>query len=434
MFLGCEKMIIFAHKETTKKVVSIQKQPYCHCLRALLLILALLLWRETLSAQNRLLYRPGARQAVALDCDTALTSDLRVVRRPYKFSDNLFWGIRVSGNRPLVSESDYEEYLRKFRPGEDIFLGKYFNPWISASLNLTYAMQQEELHLPADTSEYSFHSAAFSVEGQLCLNRLFRDYRPDERFSVYAVAGAGVQSSFAFSVDKFYQGSLIDTKTHFAPLFKAGVEFDWRISEANHLTLRGLWTATNSRFCGLTSAHTHRGLELSLGFVQRLSNHYGSRSFQNCRGNEIYYFSMLEDRLLEDHQKQLKHYHKGKAEAPVLAAEEDSILVFPYGYAYLTQRQETKLNAAFQQLSMNPGTVLTIDLYPIVKDDPKMTPIQSIQRCEDAIRLHLKHSIFKIDPNQLRFRHHPDQQSPVEDQSIWIHGAFMHYNAASRTP
>lgn len=414
--------------------MSIHNQLYQNCQRVLLPILALLLCGEILFAQDRSSYRPGVRQPVAIDCDTALTSDLRIVRRPYKLSDNLYWGIRVSGNRPMVQETDYKEYFRKFRPGAEIFLGKYFNPWISASLNLSYAMQQEELHLPADTTEYSFHSAAFSVEGQLCLNRLFRDYRPDERFAVYAVAGAGIQSSFAFNADKFYQGSLIDTQTHFAPLFRAGAEIDWRITEANHLTLRGLWTATSSGFCGLTSAHTHRGLELSLGFVQRLHNHYASRSFQNCRGNEIYYFRMLEDRLLDDHQKQQKQYNKGKAEAPIMAAEEDSILIFPYGYAYLTKRQETKLNAVFQRLSMNPGAVLTIDLYPIVKDDPKMPPVQSIQRCEDAIRLHLKHSIFKIDPNQLRFRHHPNQQSPVEDQSIWIHGAFMHYNAASRTP
>lgn len=401
-------------------------------LRPIIAIIALLLWGGNLSARPRSPHLGKARQAVAIDCDTALTSDLRIVRRPYKLSDNLYWGFRVSGNRPLVKETDYKEYFRKFRPGLEFFGGKYFNPWFSASLNLGYAMQQEELHLPSDTAEYSFHSVALSIEGQLCLNRLFSTYRPDERFRLYAVANAGIQSSFAFDTESFYEGSFIDTKTHFSPLLKAGAEIEWRMTEANLLSLRGLWTVSNSDFCGLKGAHTHRGMELSLGLVHRLINHYASRSFQNCRGNEIYYFDALEKRLLDDHQKQLKLHHKGKAEAPILAAEEDSILIFPYGYPYLTPRQEAKLDKAAIHLAENPNEVLVLDLYPIIKDDPKMTTTQAVQRTEIAIRHHLLKERHDVAESQLRFIQHSDQHSPIPDESIWIHGAFLHFESSTQ--
>lgn len=392
-----------------------------------MLFLALFLWREELSAQKYSSLRENARQAVAVGCDTALTSDLRIVRRPYKLSDNLFWGINVTGNRPLVSESDFETYFHKFRPGADLFGGKYFTPWLSASVNIAYAMQQEELHLPTDTTEYSFHSIALTVEGQFCLNRLFRPYRPDEKFLFYGLASAGVQSSFGFSVDKFYQNSFIDARTHFSPLFKVGAQIEWRMTDANSLALRSFWTASDSRFCGLKSAHTHRGLELSMGIVHRLMNHYASRSFQNCRGNEIYYFELLESQLLDDHQKQLRRHQKGKGDAPIMAAEEDSILIFPYGYPYLTPLQEAKLDKAALYLNSNPNAVLVIDLYPIVSDDPKMTTAQAVQRCEVAIRHYMLKERHDISEKQLSFVQHIHQQSPIPDESIWIHGAFLHY-------
>ena len=367
------------------------------------------------------------RKPVAIDCDTALTSDLRIVKRPYKKSDNLFWGLAASANRPLISETNIKDYFRKIRPGGEVFLGKYFTPWISASANLSYSMQQEVLYLPIDTTAYSYHAIALSVEGQLCLNRLFSRYNSKECFLVYALANAGIQSSFAFNADKSYQSSVIDTKTHFSPLFKLGTMIEWRATQATSFIVRGFWTGSSPDFCGLGGSHRHRGMELSLGILKRLPNHYASREFQNCRGNEIYYFDKLEVRLLSDHKRLQKQFLRGKANAPVMAAEEDSILIFPYGYPYLTPRQESKLSLAANQLLQNPQKILVVDLYPIVNEDPKMTPTQAIQRCEIAIRHYLQKGQIKIPDNQLRFIHHPNQPSPIADQSIWVHGAFFHY-------
>ena len=367
------------------------------------------------------------RKPVAIDCDTALTSDLRIVKRPYKKSDNLFWGLAVSANRPLVSETNVKDYFRKIRPGGEFFFGKYFTPWISVSADFSYSMQQEVLYLPIDTTTYSFHTIALSVEGQLCLNRLFTRYNSKEKLLVYALADVGIQSSFAFNANKSYQSSVIDTKAHFSPLFKLGAMIEWRATQASSFIVRGFWTGSSPDFCGLGGSHRHRGMELSLGILKRLPNHYASREFQNCRGNEIYYFDELESRLLSDHRRQQKQYLKGKAKAPIMAAEEDSILIFPYGYPYLTPRQESKLNPVINQLSQNPHKVLVVDLYPIVNDDPKITPTQAIQRCEIAIRHYLQKGQIRIPDNQLRFIHHPNQPSPIADQSIWVHGAIFHY-------
>ncbi len=391
-----------------------------------MLIFALIGFHVDAFAQVHSVHQSRVRKAVAIDCDTALTSDLRIVRRPYKFSDNIYWGFNLGANRPLSKEISNQAFFPKVRPNAEFVVGKYFSPWISAGIDLGYSMQEEFYSTNTNTS-YQFHTLALSLEGQLCLNRLFTRYTGNEKFQVYAIGSIGIQSAFAFKTDTLFN-SLVEEKTKFAPLFRAGAMFEFRVAEGSSITLRGLWTGTTTPVCGLSKEHSHRGLELSLGYLCRLPNHYASRSFQHCRGNEIYYFRELEDQLLSDHQRQLKRQRRGKAEAPIMAAEQDSVLIFPCGYAYLTKRQEAKLDKVAQHLASNPQLSLSIDLYPIVADDPKMTPAQSVQRCEVAIRSYLtKHSRYPVNESQLRFHQHPNQDSPIANQSIWVHGAFLRY-------
>lgn len=393
------------------------------------LVLALMILHVDAVAQVHSVHQKRVREAVAIDCDTALTSDLRIVRRPYRFSDNLFMGMSAGINRPLSTEANSRAFFPMVRPNAEFHIGKYFTPWISASLNLGYAMQQEVHPVLVDTT-YSFHSIALSLEGQLCLNRLFTRYRSTEKFLVYALAGAGLQSTFGFDKKDPLVSLAVNTSAHFAPLFHAGAMIEIRATEKTSLILRGLWkTGLDGKLCGLAGDHRHQNVELSIGFIKRLPNHYASRSFENCRGNEIYYFRKLEDHLLDEHQRQLKRHRKGKAPvAPVMAAEQDTILIFPCGYPYLTLRQEAKLNLAAQRLALDPRLTLVIELYPIVADDPKMTPAQSVQRSEVAIRHYLtKHKMNPVNADQLQFKQHVDQTSPIKDQSIWIHGAFLHY-------
>lgn len=404
---------------------------YVHIYLMPIILLALFFSCTNAYAQFQSKHQVRTREAVSIDCDTALTSDLRKVRRPYKFSDNLFGGMSFGGNRATSTAANRQSFFSMVRPSAEAFVGKYFTPWISASLNLGYDMQQEVLPALVDTS-YTFHTLALSLEGQLCLNRFFSRYNPNEKFLAYAFGGIGIQSSIAFnSFEKRHQG-IINTDRRFAPLYCAGAMLEWRPSEGTSLIARGQWASSSTDICGLGDGHLHQAIDLSVGFLFRLPNHYASRAFQDCRGNEIYYFSMLEDRLLSDHQKQLKRHHKGKTEAPIMAAEQDTILIFPCGYPFLTERQEAKLDLVASRLSSDPNLILVVDLYPIVSDDPKMTPAQSVQRSEVAIRTHLlKHKLNPVNASQFRFQQHPDQESPVANQSIWIHGAFLHYESST---
>lgn len=392
------------------------------------LSIALMLFGMHLVAQVKSIYQTNNRQAVTLDCDTALTSDLRQILRHYNLSDNLFWGFNVTGGRILSPEGNMQDMLTMVRPGGDIVFGKFFNPLLSASLNLSYAMQQECLP-PYNNPTIAFHSAALSIEAQLCFNNMLSRQNYDDKLLLYGVAGAGLQAAFSFDKVDALLTPYITAGSYFTPRLHTGIMLEGRISDAVSLTMRGIWGCNTSSPCGRSDNHFHQRLEASMGFMFRVPNRYGARSFQFCHGNEIYYFNELEDHLLKSHQRQLKQSLKGKAQAPVLAAEQDSIIIFPCGYAYLTKRQEAKLDIVARQLALNPQLVLTVDLYPIVADDPKMTPLQSVQRCEVTLQHYLtKHHSYSVDPKQLIFRQHPDRLSPYANQSIWIHGAILHYS------
>lgn len=393
-----------------------------------MLTIALAVCCSHLVAQVRSIYQINNRQAVTLDCDTALTSDLRQVLRHYNFTDNLFWAFNVTGGRILSPEGNKQDMLTMVRPGGDIMFGKFFNPLLSASLNLSYAMQQESLPV-FNNPTIAFHSASLSLEAQLCLNYLLSRKNYEDKLLFYGVAGAGLQAAFSFDQVEELLTPTITAGSYFSPRLHAGLMIEGRISEAVSLTMRGVWTCNTTTLCGRSDEHFHERIEASMGFLFRIPNHYGARTFQFCHGNEIYYFNELEDYLLDSHQHQLRQSQKGKAQAPVMAAEQDSILIFPCGYPYLTKRQEAKLDLVAKRLAMNPQLILTIDLYPIVADDPKMTPLQSIQRCEVTLRNYLtKHHSYSVEARQLQFRQHPDQLSPIANQSIWIHGAILQYS------
>lgn len=376
------------------------------------------------NAQIQSVRSKNPRQAVAIYSDTALTSDLRIVRRPYRFTDNLFWGLNLSTNR-IISEENDKGFLSMISPGAELFIGKYFSPWISINANIDYFYLQNKI--PFINYDYSFHTIGLSVEGQLCTNRLFTRYKDTEKWLFYLLGDIGYNYSVSSNLDSPIK-DIVDTHSHFSPFFKTGVMVEKRISEGSSLTLQAKWATTTQSICGLPYTHRDKMVEFSIGYLYRLPNHYASRAFQNCRGNEIYYFQKLEEQLIKDHQYQQKLYKKGKAEAPLMAAEQDSILIFPCGYPYLTKRQEAKLDKVAALLSANKQLMLVIDLYPIVSDDPKMTPSQSVQQTEVAIRTYFtKHKKHPISDNRLHFLPHPDSQSPYANQSIWIHGAIIHY-------
>lgn len=395
-----------------------------------MLLLAFLISCANMFGQVRSAHQKRTRDAVALDCDTALTSDLRKVKRPYKFSDNLYWGINFIANRSLSADAREQSFFPMIRPGIEFTFGKYFSPWISAGVDLGYLMQQESMS-SALGKDFTFHSVALSVEGQICLNRLFTRYHANERFMAYAIGSAGLQSTIAYQkIDSIFR-PFVEDEFRVSPLFRVGGMFEFRVSESISLSLRGLWTTSTASTCGLVGNHKHSGMEVSLGIISRLPNHYASRSFQDCRGNEIYYFDALETYMLKEHQQQLRRARKGKADLPVMAAEQDSILIFPYGYAYLTPRQEAKLDRYAAELASNPQATLVIDLYPIVTDDPKMTPAQAVQRCEVAIRSHMLKGRDNIQASQLCFIQHSDEPSPIADQHIWVHGAILHFKSST---
>ena len=328
--------------------------------------------------------------------------------RPYKWSDNLFWGFNIGGG---YSMSEYVQQIGTFtsiRPQGSLVFGKYYNPWLGARLDIGYHWQQCALDPNfIDDPVYDVHMASAYLDGMICLNRLVMPrYNPRERVQLVGIVGGGGLWTIAFSdnVSDWTGRAPISDSQRLSWVFRAGGQIHLRMNESLNFNLNVLWNMVDPKYNGLTNTTSPRHfMEFGFGITTRLFNRYGSRRFEYCRGNEIYYFKYFEDQLLHDHQKQLKRSRKGKCPEPIMAAEQDTVLIFPVGYPYLTPRQEAKVDKVIAYLLENPHNIVSIDLYPIVLDDPKMTPAQSVDRCADVIKRKILKGNDDIKSYQLVF-------------------------------
>jgi len=352
--------------------------------------------------------------------------------RPYGWRDNLFWGVQVNGGYSMSEFVKDYGIFKSVRPSGDFYFGKYFNPWIGARLDLGYKSQLCAIDPSVvEDPSYNVRMASGFLDGMICINRLFRPaYNPKERYQLVGIVGAGSLYTFGFSdcVKDWETRMPISADKRFSWAARAGLQLQIRISDAAKFTTQALWYFADSKYNGiLTSNKPRRFFEFGIGVTVRLFNRYGTHNFDYCRGNEKYYFKEYEDRLLEDHAQQQKKFLKGKAEKPVMVAEQDTVLIFPVGYPYLTKRQEAKLDLVIQYLEENQQNEVTIDLYPIVSDDPKMTPLQSVDRVASVISNYVLKKHEEINPTQLKLVRNYEEKSPISDESIFIHGAIIHF-------
>jgi len=393
------------------------------CLVALWLSMLMLFCSVGVNAQTK-----GQLDSIGKNTNTRV---IERMMRPYEFTDNIFYGFNAAGGFSLSEYVKEYGYLKSIRPDAGFYVGKYFSPWIGARAELGYHWQKCSVDpLVVDQPDYDVHFISTFLDGMLCLNRLFMPrYNPNERFQFVGILGIGALYNFPLSskVKEWSNELFISAKGHFSWAARAGGQIQWRMSSKTNLNVYSLWYTAASQYNGLTNNSRPRHfLEFGLGVSVRLPNHYGSQRFEYCRGNEIYYFRQSEDQLLKDHAKQFKKYRKGKADEPQRAAELDSVLIFPEGYPYLTKRQEAKLNSVIAYLLENTDHVATFDLYPIVSEDPKMTPVQSVDRVASVISGLILKRHKEIQSHQVVFNRNYYKSSPYASEGIWIHGAVVH--------
>ena len=366
----------------------------------------------------------------------------RPITKVYKFNDNLFWGLNFGGTYPLSANESKEPFFKMLGPSVDFEVGKHLSRQWAARVMLGYrhrqsSCPQEVIDLYPDAQSYSFSTISGYADLMFCLDRLFTKYSLKERHQFWAFAGAGGLFAFGYSNKVHNWEALypIDTRFKAHPAWRVGLEWHWKVSNSTSMVVRGLYANTNSSFGGkiVNTGGINQFAELSIGFNVHLGNRYGQRHFEYCGHNANRYFNVMNGRLAKMHQKankrNAKHLSKqtGRKLLPEAnLCEQDTILLFPTDYSYLTDMQRSKLRKMANYLALHPDTRAHIHIYPDEKGTGAMELQFRITNRSQRVTDYLNDQL-KVPNDRYIITTHPTEKPLYGSQHIFTLGGIIRY-------
>jgi len=381
--------------------------------------------------------------------DDYVEPQLEAIRKPYKLSDNLYYGASFGTSYSLSSFVMEEPPFKMLRPTIDFHFGKLFSKTIGARVSLGYHCQAASIGREAVQTIYEYsndediysagpiysvHMANVAADAIINLNHLVGFKSENAKFSIKAVAGVGMNIVFGDSpkIDKWTDYIEFDKGFKVAPEFHAGAIFSFRTSENRTFNIQCTWHQTSKDYNGLNTIKTGRHyVELTFGYSKRLLNQYAAYKFENCRGNEKFYFELNEEKMLKEYAKLQKKLHKHKQTLHDHPSANDTILSFPHTYAYLTPLQVSKLEKMVNKLKETTDTIAVIHIYPHASRRDDMTLEQSVDRCKSEISETITH-LWGEEGAPVFYQEHNTEYSPIAPHGIWFHNAFIRYERSKK--
>ena len=366
----------------------------------------------------------------------------RPITRVYKFNDNLFWGLNVGGTYSLSEDVRKEPFFKMLGPSVDFEVGKHLSRQWAARVMLGYrnhqlSCPQDVVDLFPDASSYKFSSISGYADLMFCLDRLFTKYSLKERHQFWLFAGLGGQMAFGYSgkVNDWAEYYPINTKAKIHPAAHAGLEWHCKMGSSTSLVVRGLYGITNNSLGGkpIDTKGIGSFAELSIGFNVHLGNRYGQRHFEYCGHNANRYFNVMNGRLAKMHQKANKKNAKllskqtGRKVLPETnLCEQDTILLFPTDYSYLTHMQRSKLRKMANYLATHPDMRAHIHIYPDEKGTGAMELQFRITNRSQRVTDYLNDQL-KVPNDRYIITTHPTEKPLYGSQHIFTLGGIIRY-------
>ena len=260
-------------------------------------------------------------QTIEDDATWKLKTDTVRALKHYKADDNWFIGIQAGANHSLSENSRFGSFGAMTRPSIALSVGKYFSPAIGARVQLAYLKQMSRANSEVieafpevyGKGNYGFNMFNGYLDGLFNLHNIFAQYDEDIRFNVVGILGMGFNSSFGFD-DKVkewdkspseefapYQIST-DNKTFFS--LRAGLQFNYMLSNALDINLEATFNATDDAFNGTRYDRKWDSYaNVMLGLTYHFKDQYGDRRFRYTEVNDQAWVDELNRKINEERNK-----------------------------------------------------------------------------------------------------------------------------------
>lgn len=367
--------------------------------------------------------------------DLSIKADTVNTLKHYKASDNWFISL-VAGTNFSVSENiRFAPFGKRLGPSVGIAAGKYFNPAVGARVRVAYLGQRSRANselvdaYPEVYGDgiYKFNMISTYFDGLFNFNNLFKPYKESNRFNVVGVVGIGMNTSFGFD-EKIKnwspsKGGLyeVDRSTGTYLAIHAGIQLNYKVSEAIDINLESTFNATDDGYNGTRYDRKYDGyIYVVAGATYHFKDHYGDRRFK--------YVTLTDQKHIDRLNAQINEARAELANKPepIVRVEKkvetsrilDMTVSFIIDKYNITDIQKNNVQKVAEYLLNNPNMNLIITGYADVETGNPAYNLKLSQRRAEAVRDMLVND-FGVDSSRLRIDYKGDTVQPYERKNEW---------------
>lgn len=367
--------------------------------------------------------------------DLSIKADTVNTLKHYKASDNWFISL-VAGTNFSVSENiRFAPFGKRLGPSVGIAAGKYFNPAVGARVRVAYLGQRSRANSELvdaypevyGDGVYKFNMISTYFDGLFNFNNLFKPYKESNRFNVVGVVGIGMNTSFGFD-EKIKnwspsKGGLyeVDRSTGTYLAIHAGIQLNYKVSEAIDINLESTFNATDDGYNGTRYDRKYDGyIYVVAGATYHFKDHYGDRRFK--------YVTLTDQKHIDRLNAQINEARAELANKPepIVRVEKkvetsrilDMTVSFIIDKYNITDIQKNNVQKVAEYLLNNPNINLIITGYADVETGNPAYNLKLSQRRAEAVRDMLVND-FGVDSSRLRIDYKGDTVQPYERKNEW---------------
>lgn len=367
--------------------------------------------------------------------DLSIKADTVNTLKHYKASDNWFISL-VAGTNFSVSENiRFAPFGKRLGPSVGIAAGKYFNPAVGARVRVAYLGQRSRANSELvdaypevyGDGVYKFNMISTYFDGLFNFNSIFKPYKESTRFNVVGVVGIGMNTSFGFD-EKIKnwspsKGGLyeVDRSTGTYLAIHAGIQLNYKVSEAIDINLESTFNATDDGYNGTRYDRKYDGyIYVVAGATYHFKDHYGDRRFK--------YVTLTDQKHIDRLNAQINEARAELANKPepIVRVEKkvetsrilDMTVSFIIDKYNITDIQKNNVQKVAEYLLNNPNMNLIITGYADVETGNPAYNLKLSQRRAEAVRDMLVND-FGVDSSRLRIDYKGDTVQPYERKNEW---------------
>lgn len=367
--------------------------------------------------------------------DLSIKADTVNTLKHYKASDNWFISLVAGTNFSLSENIRFAPFGKRLGPSVGIAAGKYFNPAVGARVRVAYLGQRSRANselvdaYPEVYGDgiYKFNMISTYFDGLFNFNNLFKPYKESNRFNVVGVVGIGMNTSFGFD-EKIKNWSPskggqyeVDRSTGTYLAIHAGIQLNYKVSEAIDINLESTFNATDDGYNGTRYDRKYDGyIYVVAGATYHFKDHYGDRRFK--------YVTLTDQKHIDRLNAQINEARAELANKPepIVRVEKkvetsrilDMTVSFIIDKYNITDIQKNNVQKVAEYLLNNPNMNLIITGYADVETGNPAYNLKLSQRRAEAVRDMLVND-FGVDSSRLRIDYKGDTVQPYERKNEW---------------